>query len=114
MMGMLMLGKISTGMRSAASVPRINIKNAATTNVYGRASAILTMASMQSNLVEPLVETISALFQLKCRAEVLTYPRHRAPGPFPHGGRPQHRHLRRGLPDPHLARGVAGGGGLWR
>src|ERR1700722_70079 len=110
MIGMLMLGKMSTGIRSAASVPRINIKNAATTKVYGRLSAILTMASMPSNLVDPPNGTISALFQWKCRANGLTYPRHRALRGCAHGGRTGHRHLRRGLPDPHIARRMAGRG----
>src|SRR5580692_3936621 len=46
MIGMLMPGKISTGMRSAASVPMRRMSRAATTNVYGRLSAMRTMASM--------------------------------------------------------------------
>ena len=33
---------------------------------------------MRSNVVEPPIGTISALFQLKCRARGLTYPRDRA------------------------------------
>src|ERR1700735_1409004 len=68
------------------------------------------MASMRSNVIEPPIGTIAALFQLKCRAGGLTYPRHPAPGPWRHGGRLGHRHLRRGLADPHAAVGEAGYG----
>jgi hypothetical protein len=39
-----MLGKISTGVRSAEMVPEIRIRTARTTNVYGRCNAIRTMA----------------------------------------------------------------------
>jgi len=46
MIGMLMFGKISTGMRNAASVPISRMSNAATMNVYGRLSAIRTIASI--------------------------------------------------------------------
>src|SRR5262245_57035203 len=41
--GMLMFGKISVGVRSAASAPMIRIKIANTTNVYGRLSASRTI-----------------------------------------------------------------------
>jgi hypothetical protein len=45
MIGMLMLGKMSTGKRSAASVPMSRMSKPATMNVYGRLSAIRTIAS---------------------------------------------------------------------
>src|SRR5579862_5968455 len=48
MIGMSMLGKISTGMRNAASVPSSRMRSAATMKVYGRLSAMRTMASMDS------------------------------------------------------------------
>src|ERR1700722_12692007 len=51
MMGMLMLGKISPGMRSATRVRSRNMRNAATTNLYGRLSAIRTMPSMVSESI---------------------------------------------------------------
>src|ERR1700676_654123 len=41
--GMLMFGKMSVGVRKIASVPRIKIRIASTTNVYGRLSATLTI-----------------------------------------------------------------------
>src|ERR1700737_2097253 len=41
--GMLIFGKMSVGVRSAASVPRIKIRIATTTNVYGRLKASLTI-----------------------------------------------------------------------
>src|SRR5258708_30696148 len=41
-----MLGKMSTGMRNAASAPNRKMSSAATMNVYGRLSAIRTMPSM--------------------------------------------------------------------
>src|SRR6266850_5076357 len=41
--GMLMFGKMSVGVRKIESVPRIKIKIANTTNVYGRLSATLTI-----------------------------------------------------------------------
>src|SRR3982074_1191185 len=41
--GMLMLGKVSVGVRSADTTPKIMISIAMTTNVYGRRSASLTM-----------------------------------------------------------------------
>src|SRR6202011_5126665 len=46
MIGILMLGKISTGLRSAASEPRREMSRAATINVYGRLSATRTIASI--------------------------------------------------------------------
>jgi hypothetical protein len=46
MIGMLISGNMSTGMRSALSVPMRNMSSAKTMNVYGRLSAIRTMASM--------------------------------------------------------------------
>lgn len=53
MMGISMLGKMSTGIRSAASAPRTKINRATTTKVYGRLSAILTMASMSTKDSRP-------------------------------------------------------------
>src|SRR6266849_2332855 len=41
--GMLMFGKMSVGVRKIESVPRIKIRMASTTNVYGRLSATLTI-----------------------------------------------------------------------
>src|ERR1700730_14140924 len=41
--GMLMFGKMSVGVRKIESVPRIKIRIASTTNVYGRLSATLTI-----------------------------------------------------------------------
>src|SRR6266849_8622684 len=41
--GMLMFGKMSVGVRKMDSVPRIKIRIASTTNVYGRFSATLTI-----------------------------------------------------------------------
>src|SRR5260370_20457976 len=41
--GMLMFGKMSVGVRKMESVPRIKIRIAITTNVYGRFSATLTI-----------------------------------------------------------------------
>src|ERR1700736_5241283 len=41
--GMLIFGKMSVGVRSAASVPRIKIRIAITTNVYGRLKASFTI-----------------------------------------------------------------------
>src|SRR6266849_8886090 len=41
--GMLMFGKMSVGVRKIESVPRIKIRIASTTNVYGRFSATLTI-----------------------------------------------------------------------
>jgi len=65
MIGMLMLGKMSTGIRRAASVPNNRMSNAATMNVYGRLRAILTIASIRpARLFGPLFGTVSALFQL--------------------------------------------------
>src|SRR5450432_1224977 len=42
-MGILMLGKISVGIDSMEKMPRIRIKNAKTTKVYGRLSASRTI-----------------------------------------------------------------------
>src|SRR5258708_2005040 len=41
--GMLMFGKMSVGVRKIEIVPRIKIRIASTTNVYGRFSATLTI-----------------------------------------------------------------------
>src|SRR5882762_8781732 len=41
--GILMLGKMSVGVRKTESVPRSKIRIASTTNVYGRFSATLTI-----------------------------------------------------------------------
>src|SRR6266849_6583898 len=41
--GILMFGKMSVGVRKIESVPRIKIRIASTTNVYGRLSATLTI-----------------------------------------------------------------------
>src|ERR1700730_3914222 len=41
--GMLMFGKMSVGVRNIASVPRIKVRIASTTKVYGRLSATLTI-----------------------------------------------------------------------
>src|SRR6267154_100852 len=41
--GMLMFGKMSVGVRKIESVPRIKIRMASTTNVYGRLNATLTI-----------------------------------------------------------------------
>src|SRR5258708_7838929 len=46
MIGMSMLGKMSTGMRNAASAPNRKMSSTATMNVYGRLSAIRTIPSM--------------------------------------------------------------------
>src|SRR3954452_17962219 len=46
---MLMLGKMSVGVRSAEATPKIMISNAITTKVYGRRSASLTMPTMCSS-----------------------------------------------------------------
>src|SRR5712671_2827360 len=46
MMGMLMLGKMSVGVRNAEAVPKIRISTAMTTNVYGRRKASRTIPSM--------------------------------------------------------------------
>src|SRR5271156_908826 len=47
-MGILMLGNMSTGMRTADSVPMMRMSKATTINVYGRLSAIRTIASMRA------------------------------------------------------------------
>src|SRR3954447_7707352 len=47
MTGMLMLGKISVGVRSADAVPKIRINTAMTMNVYGRRKASRTIPSMK-------------------------------------------------------------------
>jgi hypothetical protein len=44
MTGIPIFGKISVGVRNADSVPKIRIRIAMTTNVYGRESASLTIA----------------------------------------------------------------------
>ena len=44
--GMRMSGKMSTGVRSAASGPMIRMARARTTNVYGRRNAMRTSAIM--------------------------------------------------------------------
>src|SRR6266481_2539157 len=41
--GMLMFGKMSVGVRKIDNVPRIKIRIASTTNVYGRFNATLTI-----------------------------------------------------------------------
>ena len=46
MTGMLMFGKISVGVRNAASGPMIKMSSASTMNVYGRSSAMRTMPIM--------------------------------------------------------------------
>src|SRR5712671_6018427 len=46
--GMLMFGKMSVGVRKIESVPRIKIRMASTTNVYGRLSATLTIHMIHS------------------------------------------------------------------
>jgi hypothetical protein len=61
MIGTSMLGKISTGMRNAASVPTRKISSAATVNVYGRCSAVRTMPSM--GLPERASETRGRVIQ---------------------------------------------------
>src|SRR5437764_12557928 len=43
---MLMLGKMSVGVRSADATPKIMINNAITIKVYGRRSASLTMPTI--------------------------------------------------------------------
>src|SRR5260370_15653041 len=48
--GMLMFGKMSVGVRKMDSVPRIKIRIASTTNVYGRFSATLTI-----HIIHPFV-----------------------------------------------------------
>src|SRR5882724_7885277 len=45
--GIRMSGKISVGVRNAASGPRIRRSSASTTNVYGRLSAIRTNAVIE-------------------------------------------------------------------
>src|SRR5260370_39128502 len=45
--GMLMFGKMSFGVRKMDSVPRIKIRIASTTNVYGRFSSTLTIHIIQ-------------------------------------------------------------------
>ena len=47
MTGMRISGKISVGVRSAASGPMIRIRSASTTNVYGRSSAMRTIPFMR-------------------------------------------------------------------
>jgi hypothetical protein len=46
MTGMRISGKMSVGVRRAASGPMINSSRASTTNVYGRLNAIRTSAIM--------------------------------------------------------------------
>src|SRR5689334_8252971 len=48
--GMLMLGKMSVGVRRADATPTIMISSAMTTKVYGRRSASLTMPITASSL----------------------------------------------------------------
>src|SRR5689334_9377494 len=50
MTGMRMSGKMSTGVRSAASGPTIRIVSASTINVYGRRNAMRTIPSMPRTL----------------------------------------------------------------
>src|SRR3954464_6066551 len=58
--GMRMSGKMSTGVRRAASGPMIRIVRASTTNVYGRRKAMRTSAIIRQALP---VEAGAALIQ---------------------------------------------------
>ena len=48
--GILISGKISTGVREAASGPMMRSRSARTTNVYGRRNAMRTMAVIRGEL----------------------------------------------------------------
>src|ERR1700722_1842865 len=89
---MLMFGKISVGVRTAASAPKIAIRNDKTTKVYGRRRAICTTHtcafSRRKRQIRRRVESGAAppivnLHELKCRAE---------PALLPHLGTGEVRH----------------------